>query len=143
MLSDKNQHSPRGAPRNPPGLATWIIVFQAGRSSAPTLPRSSRRTGAVRSPVPSAAQNRGVGHDTSRERFPLEKEFAPGSASEFGLTKPQGTQLLVESAQPAQRPILCRRHSERGFEQSAEMGGIIETPPIGDLGYGGLGIRSV
>jgi hypothetical protein len=93
--------------------------------------------------VPSAVQNWGVGHDTSRERFPLEKELAPGFASEFGLTKPQGTQLLVECAQPPRRPILCRRHSERGSEQSAEMGGIVEPPPIGDLGYGGLGNRSV
>jgi hypothetical protein len=62
---------------------------------------------------------------------------------EFGLTKPQGTKLPVGCTQPPRRPILCRRHSERGFEQSAEMGGIIETPPIGDLGYVGLGIRSV
>jgi hypothetical protein len=59
------------------------------------------------------------------------------------LLQGRRAQLLVGCAQPPRRPILCRRHSERGFEQSAKMGGIIETPPIANLGYGGLGIRSV
>ena len=59
------------------------------------------------------------------------------------LLQGRRAQLLVGCARPPRRPILCRRHSERGFEQSAKMGGIIVTPPIGNLGYGGRGIRSV
>jgi hypothetical protein len=59
------------------------------------------------------------------------------------LLQGRGAQLPVGCARPPRRPILCWRHSERGFEQSAKMGGIIVTPPIGNLGYGGLGIRSV
>ena len=62
------------------------------------------------------------------------------TATEF---RGRRAELLVGCDQPPRRPILCRRHSERGFEQSAKMGGIIETPPIGNLGYGGPCIRSV
>jgi hypothetical protein len=59
------------------------------------------------------------------------------------LLQGRRAQLVVGCARPPRRSILCRRHSERGSEQSAKMGGIIETPPIGNLGYGRLGIRSV
>jgi hypothetical protein len=59
------------------------------------------------------------------------------------LLQGRRAQLRVGCARPPRRPISCRRHAERGFEQSAEMGGIIETPPLGYLGYGGPGIRSV
>ena len=75
---------------------------------------------------------------TSRISETWHDELAVAAATGMVLGK-----LLGGCAQPPRRPILRRRHSERGFEQSAEMGGIIETPPIGDLGYVGLGIRSV